>query len=246
MKITRKKKLQQKKRELKEDIFVQSVTGLWHKLAAAKVYVIVLLVAITAAVIVAGFMAQQKQTVKDKGWDELAKLEERMGKMDTSTEAAREAVEDEWLEGLEGLIPKTEGSTVQPVVVFYYADALFRKGGQENVKKAEEQCRFFLEKFPQNYYAVAVKQLLGKALFEQERYADALEVFQDVYDTLLAGEQPQMKATKYEALYYVGRCHELLGQLEQARSTYEQLASEDVESPQWSEMARFRLSKMRS
>ena len=245
MKKSRKRQ-KQKKQEVKEDIFVQSVTSLWQKVAAVKAYVIVLVIAVLAAMIVAGFMAERKQTVRDKGWDELAKLEERIGKMDTATEADQEAIEDEWLKGLEELIPQTEGSTVQPVIVFYYADALFRKGGAENVKTSEEQCRFFLEKFPKNYYAVAVKQLLGKTLFEQEKYADALEVFQDVYDISLAEERPEMKGTKYEALYYVGRCHELLGQLEQARNMYEQLASEDVESPQWSEMARFRLSKMKS
>jgi len=246
MKKSRKKELQQKKRVLKEDVFVTFVTGLWEKAAKAKLYLITALVVILAAVIVAGLMAEREEVVKDEGYEALARLKERIGKMESATEEDRTAMEDAWLKGLADLIPKTEDSAVQPEVIFYYADALFRKGGDDNLVKAERQCRSFVRKFPDNYFVIGVKELLGKTLFEQKKYAEALEVFQDVYDSLLAGEGAELKAAKYEACYYIGRCHELLGELEQARSMYEQLASQGDESPQWAEMARFRLSKMKS
>ena len=246
MKKRRKKELQQKKKELKDDIFVQSVSKALEKAVAVKTYVIVAVVAIVAALIVVGFVSEHKQTMTDKGWSALAELEESVGKMESTTQEERDAMENEWLTGLGALISKTEGSTAQAVAVFYHADALFKKGGEENVEKAGAQCRFFLENFPNNYYALAVKQLLGKALFEQEKHDEALEVFTKVYETCLAGKAKQMRPIKYETSYYVGRCQELTGEVAMARITYEQLASEDNDSPLWAQMARFRLSKMKS
>jgi TolA-binding protein len=184
--------------------------------------------------------------VKDKGWAALSRLEKRIGEMEASTEEERTAREDAWLAGLGKVIRETEGSTAQPVAILYHVEALLKKGGEENVKKAEQQCRLFLQSFPDNYYALAVKQLLGKALFEQEKHARALEVFENVYDTFLADKAVEMQPVRYEAWYYIGRCQEVLGRTEEARTTFEELAAEETRAPLWAGMARFRLSKMDS
>lgn len=246
MKKLRKKELEQKKRELKEDPFVEFVGKAWERTLSVKVYVAVAAVLVLATVIVSGTVVDRRKFAEEQGWKALAEMEATILEMPAGTDEEREAQDEAKLEGLARLVDKTESSSAQAVVVYELAGRILEKGGKENGEKAEAHCRFFLEKFPENYYALPMKMLLGKALFEQEKHEGALETFQDVYDAFLAGTPTELKATKYEAWYYVGRCQELLGRPVEARNMYELLASQVEESPLWAGMAQFRLSKMKS
>ncbi|NQT18755.1 MAG: hypothetical protein HQ592_03555 [Planctomycetes bacterium] len=246
MKKLRKRELEQKKRELKEDPFIQFVGKAWEMATSVKTYIAIAAVVVLTVVIVSGMKADSKKTAQDQGWAALAELEAAILEMPGATEEEREAQVEAGLEGLAKMVSKTQRSSAQPVIVFRLATGILKKGGKDNAEKAEAHCRFFLEKFPENYYALSVKLLLGKALLEQEKHESALEAFQDTYDVFLAGTPTALKAIKYEACYYVGRCHELLSRPVEARNMYELLSSQADESPLWADMAQFRLSKMES
>ena len=246
MKKLRKRELEQKKRELKEDPFVEFVGKAWERTASVKVYVAIAAVLVLAAVIVSGAAADRRKSAEEHGWKALPDMEATIIKMPADTDEELEARAEAELEGLAKLVDETEGSSAQVAVLFKLSGGILKKGGKENAEKAEAHCRFFLEKFPENYYAFPMKMLLGKALLEQEKHETALEAFQDVYDAFLTGTPTELKATKYEACYYVGRCEELLGRPVEARSMYELLASQAEECPLWAGMAQFRLSKMKS
>jgi len=245
MRRTRKRQ-QEKKKELKEDLFVTSVTMVWQKASPYLKYIIGAAAVVVLAVVIVRAARQRSASVSEKGWTELALLEKKVGEMESSTEEEREAQEDARLAGLGKVVQKASGGEAEAVALYYYAQALFTKGGDENISKAEEACRQFLQRYPDNYFAVAVKQLMAKTLFEQEKYAEALDLFDGIYNSFLAGAGGKIESIKYEARYYWARCRELLGERDAALEAYRQLADEKDTAPVWADMAAYRLSKLNS
>ena len=246
MKINRKKELEHKKQELKEDAFVTSITTAWQRTSEVRTYVIAGLVGLVLIGGIMMFMSYRKKSTTDQSWQALAAMEAKINEMKVTTEEERAKQEDARLAELDKLAKETDGSNCYPTVLFYHANALFRKGGADNVKKAEEECTLFLERYPDHYFAITMKQLLAKTLFEQKSCDKALAVFKEVHDVFRSGKPVRMASLEYEASYYIGRCQELLGQLADARKTYDELSSNEKGSPWWAEMAKYRLSKMNS
>jgi len=243
MKKNRKKELESKKRELKEDIFVQSMLAAWQKSTAMRRHIIVAAaaVAVIALIVIVGrerINAAERQALAELG----AMRVELQNLPDDMSEEERQVI---YLEKL-GELAKTVRGKARPEVLFEYAQALFEKGSSENLKLAEEQCRAFIKDYPESYWYLPLRQLLGKILFEHGQYEKAQAEFAAVQDAFLADSQPVMTPLRYEAAYYIGRCQEMLGKTTEARETYRQLAERKNENEIWSGKAAYRLEKLGS
>lgn len=240
----RRKELELKKKELKEDVFVESVTKAWEKTSSARNYIIAGVVGLVVIAVAMSFVSRSRESSAQQGWNALAMAENRLEDQKTATkEADAERLQDKRLEEFAGLSKETDGSPAQPVVLFYYANDLFKKGGVENAKKAEEQCKLFISKYPKHYFTLQMQQLLAKTQLEQKNYEGARQSFETVRKAL-AEKAGKFAILEPEAVYYIGRCLELTGKPAEARKTYEELSTE--ESPLWAELAQYRLSKMGS
>jgi len=244
MKITRKKELEHKKQELRQDPFIEGVTTAWAKVSAVGYYVIAGAVGL---LLIAGVMAAVhavKQSSEDKSWSALAAAEDRIGEIKGRTDEDEQKRQDAAVEEFGKLSKELAGTDAHESALYYDAFVLFRKGGDDNLKKAEEACRQFIKEYPGSYHILPVKQLLGKTLFEQKKYEDALAAFIEVRSAFGPGKSEKMTGLQYEAAYHVGRCQQLLKRDEDARKTYEQLSQEQDASAYWAEMADYQLKKM--
>ena len=247
MRMNRKKELEHKKKELHEDAFVTYVQVAWHKISGVLNYVIAGAVALLLIIGIMAVVKHQRTTEADKGWAALWAAEDRVNEANKGTTEEEQAKKDDaTVAELQKLSKEIGGSSAHPAVLFYEANSLFKKGGDENLKAAEQACRRFTELYPDNYFALPMKQLLAKALFEQKQCDKALPIFKEVENSVRSGKAGKMPALQYEARYHIGRCQQLLGQKDDARKTYEDLARENTASPFWSEMADFQLKKMNS
>jgi len=248
MRSTRKKELEHKKKELKEDVFVESMTKAWAKTTSIRTYIIVAVVTVALGAVVWGIRSHIRSSGDRAAWTAYARLEMSIAekRKDDDSKAVREKYDQEEIDGLAGLIGETDGTSAQAFIMYKYAHAVFSKGGDDNVKKAQEACATFAQRFPKHEYVLAMKLLQGKALFQQKSWQEALGVFQEVYDAYQQGKDVRMGSLQYEASYYIGRSHELLGNLDKAQAAYELLATHENESPLWADMARFRLAQMKS
>ena len=248
MRMNRKKELEHKKKELHEDAFVTWVQVAWHEVSGVLTYVIVILVAVALGLGIWALMSHKKTAATDHGWAALWSAEDRVDEANkkATTEEEQTRKDDAKLVELEKLSKDIGSSSAHPAVLFYEANALFKKGGDENLKAAEQACRKFGELYSDSYFALAMKELLAKTLFEQKQYEKALPVFKEVESSFRSSKDLRMPALQYEASYHAGRCQQLLGQEKDARKTFEDLSREQVATPFWSEMADFQLKKMKS
>jgi len=243
MKKSRKKELESKKRELKEDIFVQSMLAAWQKSTAMRRHIMTVAAAVAVIAVIVIVARVRVRAANRQALTELGTMKVELQQLpDDISEEERQEIQLDKLGELSGNIR----GKARPAVLFEYARALFEKGGGKNLQLAEEQCRAFIEDYPKNYWYLPVRQLLGKILFEQGRYEKAEAEFGAVEDAFLAEKQPVMTPLRYEAAYYIGRCQELLGRTGQARETYRQLAERKYENEIWSGKAAYRLEKLGS
>jgi|GEM_PF-3286057 len=245
MRRTRKKE-QEKKKELKEDLFVTYVTLVWEKISPYLRIIAGAAAVVLLAILIIRVASLQSKSSARKGWTELAQMEKQVGEMEASTQQERDAQEEARLAGLERVAEQAAGSKAEPVVLYYYAEALFSKGGEENAAKAEQQCRRLRQRYPNSYFATAARSLMAKSLLEQKKYDEALQMFESVYNSFLAGAGGKIESIRYEARYYSARCRELLGQTGEALDAYRQLADEKDTAPVWADLAAYRLSKLNS
>jgi len=246
MKITRKKELEHKKQELKQDPFIEGVTSAWTKASGVGSYVIggAILLVVIAGVIAVRHMV--KSSGQDKSWAALSAAEDRISDIKGRTDEDEQKREDAAIEEYGKLAKELSGSDAHEPAVYYEAFALFKKGGDENLKKADQACREFIKSYPNSYYILPVKQLLAKTLFEQKKYEEALAAFSDVQAAFRSGKSEKMAGLQYEAAYHIGRCQQLLKRPDDARKTFEQLSREQEATPYWSEMAAYELGKLGS
>jgi len=246
MKITRKKELEHKKQELRQDPFVEGVTTAWAKLSGAGSYVIAGAIGLLLIFGVMAAIRAIRQSGEDKSWAALSAAEDRISDIKGRTEEDEQKRQDIAIEEFGKLSKDLAGTDAHLSALYYGAFVLFRKGGDDNLKKAEEACRQFVKEYPDSYYILPVKQLLAKTLFEQKNHEDALAVFTEVQSAFRSGKSEKMTGLQYEAAYHIGRCQQLLKRYDDARKTYEQLSHEQEATAYWAEMADYQLKKMGS
>ncbi|HUS59563.1 MAG TPA: tetratricopeptide repeat protein [Planctomycetota bacterium] len=244
MKLNRRKELEHKKQELKEDIFVESVTKVYSKAAAARNYVLAGVIALALGFILISVMAESGKGSDESGWTKLAVAEAKLEEAKKLNQDEPEALVDETISQYGKLIEATKGSGAQQVALLHHIAALFEKGGSENIAKVVEECDLFLKSNPNGYFSIGVRQLKAKALFEQKEWQSALSLFDEVRITY-KGTVANLPALEQEAAYYTGRCYEELNEPDKAREIYKSIAGLES-SPTWAELAKYRLSILSS
>lgn len=127
-----------------------------------------------------------------------------------------------------------EGSNVEPMALFIYANKLLE---EEEYDQAMEAFSHFIDKFPGNYLVPYAYTFKGSLLEQAERWEDAAITYRSVI------EKFPDAFTVPRAMLNLGACSEQLGKHEEARELYEECI-EEYPDTRWKERAESKLAQL--
>jgi len=211
--------------ELKEDKFVIAVGQFLqyceeHK--AAIRYGGTALVAVLALVTVYSWQTRLNDLQIEERFEKAHRRAMKAASVDQRNDILKEYVD---------ILNLAPSKSFTPRILFSAAHECFELGRYDD---ALEHCRKLERNFPSHPLVPAAKMSIGQCLEAAERFEGAIEAFRGCID--MDGSEP----FRAECELGIARCHEGLGNLQEAMAAYERLQEED-ENSYWGRWAKQRL-----
>jgi hypothetical protein len=230
----------ERRHDLKEDVFVATVSRLWGQMKQYRRPVLLGLGAVALLILVITVAQMHFSGRVQKAWGALAAAE----RIDDADDLTDDEVRTLLITRLTEAGPRLEGTPAEPTYLKRLGSLLCRQQDPASLDKAVQTLSTLLERYPDVPFALIARLDRAKALYELGRFKEAAADFVAIYDKSIVGDGPRMVLGP-QAKWFEARCHEALGDLDRAAKAY-QLCIDQGRDSSWARLAERDLGNLRA